>query len=271
MPLHTWRFVPRTRERRFHAYCVGAPKSGTHSIGTVFHRYYAAHEPKPRDLILHILRKESGRMTPEECRAYVERRDRSLRLEMESNNNLVFFLEHVVRAFPSSPFLMTIRDCYSSIDSRINHDLARRAAKWRPIKSYWQALWDLKFLREGSTYEPGDEVMERHGLYPLRGYLSAWARHNQKVLDTVPAERLLVIRTGEIRKRLPEIAQFVGAEPEMLDARRSHSYRVKRRYNFLEQLDPQFLEQTVERYCRPLMDRFFPEIRNLSEAMKSRA
>jgi hypothetical protein len=37
---------PAKPQRRFHAYCIGAPKTGTTTIAAMFRRHYkAAHEP----------------------------------------------------------------------------------------------------------------------------------------------------------------------------------------------------------------------------------
>jgi hypothetical protein len=247
---------------------VGGPKSGTHSIATIFHRgYRAEHEPKSSVLIPFLLKKEVGLVSESECRDFILKRDEFLSLEMESNHLLYFFIEELVSAFPEAKFVLTIRDCYSFVDSMINHMLPRRFLRVLKYARLWKASRDVMFNSLGTAYEEGEEAFARHHVYPLRGYLAHWTYLNEKILSIVPKDRLLIVRTKDIRQRLPEIAQFVGADFSLLDTRRTHTFRARWKYHLVEQLDRAFLERSVDRYCRPLMDRFYPEIRSLEDAI----
>ena len=65
---------------------------------------------------------------------------------------------------------------------------------------------DLRFGNHGATWRKPEEVLRRHGLYQLDGYLGYWKRHNTTVLDSVPADRLLVVRTDRITQEAFRVA-----------------------------------------------------------------
>ncbi len=93
-------WVAPTYKRRFHAFCVGTEKSGTHSVAQVFARNYRSdHEPDYPNLIPKLLAK---RPKDESWLTFLRRRDRRLWLEMEACWLHVFHLEQLARAFPSS-------------------------------------------------------------------------------------------------------------------------------------------------------------------------
>ena len=69
----------RYRPRRFHAFCVGAFKSGTHSIaGMLMHRYRSSHEPRVPELISAVLALSRGEIAKHDLQRLVHRRDRAL-------------------------------------------------------------------------------------------------------------------------------------------------------------------------------------------------
>lgn len=249
--------------RRIHAYCVGTPKSGTHSMEGLFRRHYRAdHEPESQETIELIFSIVNGTITPVELNNYIRQRDRRLWLELDSSHLNYFLIDMLVQLFPQAKFVLTIRDCYSWSDSFINHQLSR------PATELWRRLRDLRFGSELYTHMPGEAALAEHGLYTLDGYLSYWAQHNHKVLTAVPPERLLVVRTHEIRRNVAKIASFLNVPVSAMDANRSHSFKAKEKYGLLAKVDPALLAEKVDLHCGPLMARFFPEIRDVTEVLK---
>jgi hypothetical protein len=245
--------------RRFHAYCIGGPKSGTHSVASVFRSHYrAAHEPQILKFIPFFLEKAKGNIPESESQDYLRMRDAALSLELESNHLLVLFIEDLVSLFPDARFILTMRDCYSFADSMINHMLIARLLRGRKKNKIWSVVHEVLFGTQGREYEEGEELLAHRHLYPLRGYLAAWAKHHGKMLAAVPSDRLLIVRMREIRSSLPKIAEFVGADPMLLNPNKSHTFRGLWKFHVLKQLDPSFVERCVDRHCRGLMDRFFP-------------
>jgi hypothetical protein len=86
------------------------------------------------------------------------------------------------------------------------------------------------------------------------------------VLTTIPKERLLVVRTDQIRERAFEIADFASLPRYTIRLERTHEYRNPVQREIIREIDPDFLERKVAEQCRPLMNRFFPEIKTLADA-----
>jgi hypothetical protein len=252
--------------RRFHAYCIGTSKSGTHSIAEVFgSRYRAAHEPEYEQVIEMALAASSGEASPSQMVEFIRSRDGRLRLEMECSHPLFHFLDILVEEFAEAKFILTIRDCYSWLDSQINNQLSYIE------NAHWKDFGEFKYQGEATQHAKEEQVFARFGLYTLDGYLSAWAAHNSKVLATVPQDRLLVVRTQDIAKDLVRIADFLGVPATDLDPSGAHSFKGDKKFGLLSRLDEQYLEERVNKYCRTLMDLYYPEVESFGVWRAARA
>jgi len=258
----------RPRARRFHAYCIGTSKSGTHSVADVFGRYYrVAHEPEYEQVIDMILAASSGALSQSQLAKFVKSRDSRLRLELECSHPLFHLLDTLLGEFGQARFVLTIRDCYSWLDSQINSQLSYIEGK------HWQNFGDLKYSGETGRHPKEEQVFARFGLYTLDGYLAGWASHNTKVLTTVPGARLLVVRTQDIAKDVPKLADFLGVPVKHLDTAGVHTFKGGKKFDLLLNLDEQYLDDKVNKYCRTLMDAYFPEVENFKmwESTRRRA
>jgi hypothetical protein len=230
-------------------------KSGTHSIAAIFGGgLRSAHEPESRILVDVILERLKGRIDDDELRAYLRKRDRRLRLDVDSSLLNIYLLDQLVELFPAAKFILTIRNPYAWLDSIVNQQLSRRrSAKWNELR-------DLAFRSDFYTHSQEERALENEGLYTLDGYLSGWASHNRKVIDTVPEERLLIVRTDEISESIDDLAAFAGVSRSDLERESSHVYRAREQFHLLEQIDQTYLRAKIEEHCGDLMARFFPEI-----------
>ena len=252
--------------RRFHAYCIGTPKSGTHSIAAVFARYRTAHQPLRETLNAIILARLEDNLPDAQAAERVREWDRRLWLEMTSECNTYFILDLLLAEFPDSRFILTIRDPYTWLDSFLNHGANFAGKQHRRDQN--RRLGDIQFKADQYHHAPQEQPLAERGSYTLDGYFSYWAEHNQAVIDRVPPERLLVVRTPDIGRSLPQMAGFLSIPAETLDAGHAHEFRSEKKLGLLDQLDRAYLESKIEAHCRPLLDRFFPEITSLDDAMK---
>jgi hypothetical protein len=165
-------------------------------------------------------------------------------------------LDVLLDEFHEAKFILTIRDCYSWLDSQINSQLSYIEDK------RWQNFGDLKYSGETGRHPKEEQVFGQFGLYTLDGYLAAWASHNNKVLTTVPRDRLLVVRTQDIARDMPTLADFLGVPVNHLDTAGVHSFKGGKKFDLLSNLDEQYLDEKVNKYCRALMDAYFPEVEN---------
>jgi hypothetical protein len=251
------------RHRKFQAYCVGTAKSGTHTIaGLLSHRYRTAHEPEDNATIDIILAAANGSINKREIAEFVRKRDKRLRLELESSHFNHFFIDILVSEFRRARFILTIRDCYSWVNSFINHQLM-----WGVSSDSWRKLRDFRFRPDKFNHARQEQILADHGLYTLDGYLSYWAAHNTRVLEAVPRDRLLVLRTNEIKRQAGKLAEFLNIPVESLDVTQTHSFQAKKDFGLLAEIDKGFLEQKVNAHCQELMSRYFPEVLSLDDAL----
>ena len=251
------------RTRRTHVYCVGSAKSGTHSLVTMFSRNVrAGHEPEIFELIDALIDWRQGRVNDAQLTAWIRDRDRRLALEVDSSFLNYEILDLLLQEFPDARYVLTIRDCYSWLDSLCNHILRRRDNKdprWLRLPLLWPPP-------EPMIHAPEEQVLKENGFATLDRQFSWWTRRIGNVLTKVPAARLLVVRTDEITKRVLEIADFCGLPHHAVRTERSHAFAHPEKIGFLRQMDRAFVEAKVEKHCREFMTRFFPEIRSLDDA-----
>lgn len=239
--------------RRAHLYCVGTAKSGTHSITALFDGSLRSSHEVESELVMDVIFDiAEGKMTRDELTRFVRKRDTRLWLDVDSSQLNYFLLNILVEAFKDAKFILTIRDCYSWLDSFINHQLSRGASE------NWKRLRDLRFRSDQLRHVREEEILKEHGLYTLDGYFSYWTKHNKHVLETVPPERLLVIRTHELTQAAMRIAAFAGLPAEGVNLERSHAFKTQEKFYLLSRIEPRFLEGKVDQYCRDLMNEYFP-------------
>lgn len=261
-----WTF-PVLRPRRFHAFGVGMPKSGTHSLEAVFGGYRAWHEPRMAQFMQIARQRTEGELTDTRAREILRGLDRRMWLEFNSSWINYFLLEMLVDEYPEARFIFTIRDCYSWLDSIFNQLLGRDHGDY---ESQFQRWYGDSLTRE-ATHKDGEKVLEEHGLWPLDGWLRFWNKHNTGVLNLVPSDRLLIVRTPDIRHDIPRMAEFMGVPVDTLDTGRSHQYKADKKFGLLSRIDGEYLRESVDKNCKDLMERFFPEIQQLSDVRGYRA
>ena len=248
------RLAPRLLRRRFHAFGVGLPKSGTHSLAAVLaQNYRSRHEPEGSRLMEFITRWWDADAAEAEVREYLRDKDRRFRLEMDVASHNNFLLDLLLVEFPAAKFILTIRDPYTWLDSVFNFfpfgDEEGRRFRRRIQQKYYRLGLE--------KHPPEEAVLAQRGLLTLGAYFSRWAQVHREIIAKVPAERLLVIKTAEIGPSLSRIASFLGIPSRTLDAAKAHSFPTRQKLGILASLDSDYVEIQVRRHCSELLDRFF--------------
>ncbi|MEM8491754.1 MAG: sulfotransferase [Pseudomonadota bacterium] len=251
---YRYQFLVPPLPRRFQAFATGTSKSGTSSLNALFSGYYRSqHEADHEELIGAALDHESGAMTDADLARLLKDRDRRLYLEMDSSLINGVVIEHIVNAFPRARFILTMRDCYSWLDSYTNH-LVNHSSD-----DAWRRLRQRPSLGCSDAYDPREEVLKTQGIPSVAHSLRLWNTHNRGVLNSVPKDRLLVVRTHELSSSLDVICDFLNISPASLVSGKAHSFKRKSSAGLVSSIDPEFVEEMVNLYCRDLMDEFFPE------------
>lgn len=248
--------------RQFQAYCVGTNKSGTHSLESLLAKHYnASHEEDHGRLINGVIDREEGRITADDFQTMLLDYEKYAWLEMDSSHVHVEYISELVNLFPDAKFILTIRDCYSWLDSYFNHTLNH------PLFDCWDRLHHWRYGKYDTTYSPEEQSIRDAGFYPIENYFRAWASHNRRVLNSVPAERLLVLRTGEISESAEKIAAFLDVSASTIDTQRKHSFKAPKRHYLLAKIDIEFVRFQAQKHCEDLMEKFFKESNYLSKVL----
>ena len=238
--------------RRFKVYNVGIERTGTKSIAAIFSNYHSFHEFMWTETIRAILDYSKGGLAAEEFHSFVRDRDTKGMLELDSAGYTFFYLERLVEEFHHAKFIFCIRDCYSWLDSIIN--------------TYLQGVNDESLIQEYTSFLFGvdqrlfedRQAVTKEFPHHIDGFLSYWAEANARIVDALPQERSLTVRTAEISSRVHAMAQLAGVEQRTLVQTASHQNRSLKRYSILKEYDPAFLEEKFTVHCAPIMERFFP-------------
>lgn len=248
-------------QRKCRLYCVGAAKTGTHSIDSMFdHTIRSAHEPDSDEVIGKILDLSRGQIQEAEVVSYIRKRDKRLCLDVDSSQLNFFLLDYLLEEFPKALYLLTMRDCYSWLDSFINDSLRRNASE------RWTKFRDYRFRSNEFSHPSEEHPLRERGLYTLDGYLSYWGRHNNKVLSSVPEDRLMIVKTNELTQKAHEIADFAGLPMTSIQLMHSHSFKNLTKYNVLREIKKSYLEAKIQEHCGALMKRYFPGIKSINDS-----
>lgn len=239
-----------TTPRKFHVYNVGLIKTGTTSMASIFSKYRSGHEKILGDTEKKIEKFVKQTISREQLRQFIRERDCKLFLEMDSSHIHRLYLNFLAEEFPWSKYIFTIRDCYSWLDALINWILTHRINEKCPGGK------DLFGMDNFGCMDEDD--MQRNIHSHLEGFLSFWASANKDILEKLPLDRSLIIRTHEISDKINDIANFLDISPETLDRNQAHKFKARQKFNMLHRIDYEFLEISCKKYCTPLMEKFFP-------------
>lgn len=205
--------------------------------------FRAAHELERSELLKMILGEADGSIEGSEFRDYLHVRDQRLGLEFDSSWVNFFIIEHLVETFPEARFVLLVRDCYSWVESVVNHALTREIPA-----DVWEFM-DWWFEPHKYPHRDEEQSLKEHGLFSIDCYLNAWNRHTVETTERVPPDRLLVVRTHEISRRLGDIARFLGIPVERLDEAESHLNKGTKASPLASLVDRGFTESRVARAC----------------------
>jgi hypothetical protein len=235
------------QRRHFQIYCTGAAKTGTHSIGNIFSlNFRAQHEPMYTEFADILEKRRSDKIDDGELFDYFRKRDWKLWLECESSHPLAWFSDILCKLFKNAKFILTIRDCYSWLDSIINQSL-----NYTPKN---QGMKIRNFLFD-NAFGHKKTVLQNSVLFSVDGYLSYWADLNSFVLDSIPSKKLLIVPTQHISQNIDSFANFVGVPVCYLDKMRAYSHTAIKKHEVLEDIDKSLIAEKIESICLPVIKR----------------
>jgi hypothetical protein len=239
-------------QRRFHAFCIGAAKTGTTTVAAMLKPVFlAAHEPETILTNRLVIGYMKGQVNREEIRRLLRARDRRLRLEMDSSHPLGYLAPNLQELFPNAKFVVTVREPTSWLRSRINFHDSTNPPKW---KEYRQYFWH----DQNRGYAAEETILRERGLVSLDTYLEQYAAHYRRLIEQLDWDRACVIKTSELSSCAPLLAGFLGICPSKINL--THDKRGQSANDVFSQLDPEFVKSKVAEHCSFLSEKWFPEV-----------
>jgi len=248
--------APRPVDRQFRAYNVGIAKTGTRSMAGIFSQYRSLHEFLFPDTVRAIGERESGAMSEIKFREFVRWRDALTRLDMDSSSYNCSFTDVLVEEFPDARLVFVIRDCYTWLDSMLNMCLFLG-----PLMTDWMVDYIGTFLGPGFEIDLSDRPDDLRAALPgmVDAGLRYWSTTNSFVLEHLPADRSLIVRTRELSQSLPSLAAFTGVPVDTLEPQLSRLNTGERKYHLLQIVDRDLLADLAAKHCSDLMREFYPD------------
>ena len=239
--------------RRFHLVCVGLPRSGVVSLYTLFRNFRAANEYAEADTIRMLLDHRRGRVSDGELRAWLVRRDAASALEMDAASFLHPVAGLLAEISAETRFVLPVREPCAWFESYIRELLrvyGRLRARGRSPPD-WQREYGEMLVGHFDWREIATERARRASLPDVaRRFLAHWAQATGKLLDVLPPERSIILRTEDLGPGRARLAAFAGQTPDSLTGD-SHSNRSASAPNPLASLDEAWLRRTADEICGP--------------------
>jgi hypothetical protein len=226
-------------------------------MSAIFGHYRTEHHPDAMErlgLASSYLREE---IDDRAVGAMLRARDRETWLEMESSTLAGILINPMVEVFPRRKFFLTLRDAYSWCDSWLDHNINHPPSPTSP----WAQLDRTRLRVDDHAPTKFDTPLIEHGQFPLACYFQLWRAHNQAVLDAVPEDRLMIVKTHEIVDSIPRIASWLGIDPGSLLPEHGWEFAAPEKHGILRRLDDGYLRETAQRFCGELMNQYFPDLR----------
>ena len=239
------------KQRNTHCYVVGTAKSGTHSLAKAFPKLRTMHEPSALELNHLIANKVHDDPTMvRRLSQWFLWRDRSMRLDVESNHFLWSFSGLLADLFPEARFIVLFRHPASWLNSWLNHSKTYP----EPVGSVWEQALKIVYRWEDFEYEFESEAFRREGFHPLRSYLEHWKLVNQKLLDSIPEDRALWLETPKMNHAVRDVSRFLGVDPASLTLASVHEFKAaEEASDKLLTLETERLHQAIDEICSPTL------------------
>ncbi len=238
------------RDRRFHLFGVGIPKTGTTSLAAIFDQHRWGHEVWFDDAILALDRAAMDGST--DLVEVLSLRDRATRLECDSASFHHFWMELLVDRYPDARFVLTVREPVAWLQSLLSmwlrNDVMNAGGTWPA----WQRA--LGRLMLGDAFDVADysgpAALAAGAPRIVDAGLRFWADQNRRVLDLLPPGRSLVVRTEQLGDALPALAALAGVPVETLHP--AHENRGRGDVDLAALIGADALSDKVEQICGPV-------------------
>ena len=218
----------------------------------LFSYYNSVAEYKERESVELITAWKDGWISENTLRDYIRYRHEIGQLEMDTASFNHFYLHILVNEFPEAKFIFTIRDCYSWVNSFL-----RMISRWKKhFGDIGQEMpdWMLNYGRilfgeyDWNWFNSYEDLLRN--LDPLvEMFIKSWADLNSRILELLPPERSLIVKTSEISRSQARISEFIGIPVHTL-TEHHHINMAPDKVNLLQGFSREKFEALVHQYAK---------------------
>jgi hypothetical protein len=152
--------------------------------------------------------------------------------------------------FQDAKFIITVREPYSLLESRLNWHTT-------PTKPAWKNYNDYFFKKYHTKHEAEEDILKSYNLYSLDTYLKQYSDHYKYINDNIPAKKRIFIKTKRLNESKEKIASFLNIQKNTISI--THSKKNKDKKKILMQMDQSFVRRKIWENCSDIIKDFFPE------------
>ena len=202
-------------------YYVGLPKTGSSSIYAMLYNFGSNHEFMFGESMNTIWMRTAENLSDDAWYSFIEARNKASELKPDISTFNHYFIPHLSKAGRGVKYIYCFRDCKPWLNSFVNFIVYQLAAL--PAEMWHDIYVDLLFEMSISKPEFTDieKVKEKAEIFiPI--LINYWVAQNNKILDFIASEDVLLLRTNEITESAGRLARFLNVDVEMIDSTRTH-------------------------------------------------
>lgn len=213
-------------------FCMGLPVSGVETLSRMFKHYKVSYNFQPELFTEAIM---SGIGVDE----FLDHKN-SFGLDVDASCLNGYVIKQLVKKYPDAKFVLAVRDCYGWLNNVFDYCINER----RP---HWRVFWDWCFAPPDVRHPKVESGLAGTGLYPVSGYLTHWADYHRDILDSIPPERLLVLKYFDLGDCGKSLAKFIGVNPATLG--KGYESSPPQRHDFISRVDSTYIVGLVNDIC----------------------
>lgn len=193
-------------------FCIGLPRSGTHSMAKLLKDNFGLkgeHEPQASVVLDFIIKDNSEK----DIENFIIARDKILRHDFEASYYQILFIKHLVKLFPNSYYILTIRDPLDWLKSVKNNTLN---------KAYQNnGIWGKFIFKVFGDLNLDYNKTKNKNYVVFHEQLEYYKKHIDLALKHIPKERLLILDTYDINDKIQNISEFIDVQHKNIN-KKSH-------------------------------------------------
>lgn len=147
--------------------------------------------------------------------------------------------------FPKAKYIVTYRQPLSWLNSRLNYHEGKQPEEWKPYREH---IWSRHF----NGYDKEETYLKEQGLYSLSAYLKQYAEQYLLLLQHLPPQQTLLIKTEDINKSADKIENFCLGPNNTKKVKAVETNKFKPRGNILDNLDQAYVVRMIDKEIESL-------------------